>query len=231
MEKAAAAMALRAACSGIEIQDYTHTPAPLWGEGGRGVPLGSIFSIGDRNRSCKKPPLPLGSGKPLPRPSGPHVAVKKYKITPPRALSFGPEGTEPTPPLPLLGDPSPLWLPPLLRETGRWSRTKGPPRPKRRKPSPPTMDQRSFELINEGCKLNRLETEGIISLVNRALYKEGVRGVRIDRLRCSGAGRLLGVTTPISTLQGLLEHRDTALRAARVRDSSISDVVPQQKWK
>ena len=25
MEKAAAAMALRAACSGIEIQDYTHT--------------------------------------------------------------------------------------------------------------------------------------------------------------------------------------------------------------
>ena len=28
-----------------------------------------------------KPPLPLGSGKPLPWPSGPHVAVKKYKIT------------------------------------------------------------------------------------------------------------------------------------------------------
>ena len=68
-------------------------------------------------------------------------------------------------------------------------------------------------------------------MVNRALHKEGVTNVRIDKLRCSGVGRLLGVTTPTSTLQDLLEHRDTVLRAARVRDSSISDVVPQQKWK
>ena len=102
---------------------------------------------------------------------------------------------------------------------------------KKKATPPPAMDQRSFELINEGCKLNRPEAEDIISLVNRALHKEGVRNVRFDKLRCSDAGRLLGVTTPTSTLQDLLEHQDTVLRAARVRNSSISDVVPQQKWK
>ena len=37
--------------------------------------------------------------------------------------------------------------------------------------------------------------------------------------------------TPPSALQDLLKHRDMVLRAARVADSSITDVVPQQKWK
>ena len=94
------------------------------------------------------------------------------------------------------------------------------------------MDQRSFELVHGGSyKLTRPETENIISSVNRALHRGGISGVRVDRLRCSDACRILGVTTPTSTLQDTLEHRDTVLRAARTIDSSISDVVPQQKWK
>ena len=41
----------------------------------------------------------------------------------------------------------------------------------------------------------------------------------------------LAASTPTSTLQDLLKHRDTVFRAARVADSSIRDVVPQPKWK
>ena len=103
---------------------------------------------------------------------------------------------------------------------------------KKRAIPPPTMDQGCFELIHSECsKLNRPEAENIISLVNRALHREGVSNVRIDRPRCSDMGRLLGVTTPASTLQDLPEHRDTVLWAGRVRDSGISDIVPQRKWK
>ena len=38
-------------------------------------------------------------------------------------------------------------------------------------------------------------------------------------------------TTPTSTLQDLLRHRDTVLRAARAANSDISNLVSQQKWK
>ena len=100
------------------------------------------------------------------------------------------------------------------------------------------MDQRSFELVPSGpLKLARPDVEDAVSFINRALHREGVSGVRVDRLRCadacrlSDACRLLGVTTPTSTLQGLLEHRDAVLKAARMIDSRISDIVPQQKWK
>ena len=59
----AAAIALRATCSGIKIKDSKQNPRAL-----RGAPLGLVISIGDRNRSFwKKPPLPW--------PFGPHVAV------------------------------------------------------------------------------------------------------------------------------------------------------------
>ena len=47
----------------------------LWEEGERGALLGSIISIWDRIWSCKKLPLPLGSGKPLKWPFGPLVAA------------------------------------------------------------------------------------------------------------------------------------------------------------
>ena len=36
---------------------------------------------------------------------------------------------------------------------------------------------------------------------------------------------------PTSTLGGLLKHRDMAFKAARAVDSSISNVIAQQKWK
>ena len=80
-------------------------------------------------------------------------------------------------------------------------------------------------------KLNSNEADNVASYVNRALYKEGISNVRIERIRCTDTRRILGVTTPTFTLQDLLKHRDTALRAARLADSSIMDVVPQQKWK
>ena len=67
--------------------------------------------------------------------------------------------------------------------------------------------------------------------INRALQREGISDVRVERIRCTDSRRLLGVTTPTSTLQDLLRHHDTALKAARVANSCITDVVPQQKWK
>ena len=103
----------------------------------------------------------------------------------------------------------------------------------KKQPSPPqpTMDQRSFEFVHEQTKLNRNEANNIASYVNRALHRKGSSSVRVERIRCTDTGRTLSVTTPTSTLQDLLEHRDMVLQAARVIDSSIRDVVPQQKWK
>ena len=53
----------------------------------------------------------------------------------------------------------------------------------------------------------------------------------MERVRCTDTCRLLGVTSLTSTLQTLLQHRDTVLRAARTADTSISDVRPSQRWK
>ena len=99
-------------------------------------------------------------------------------------------------------------------------------------PPQPTMDQRRFEFVHhEQTKLNRNEADNIASYVNRALHRKGSSSVRVERIRCTDTGRILGVTTPTSTLQDLLEHRGVVLQAARAIDSSIRDVVPQQKWK
>ena len=101
-----------------------------------------------------------------------------------------------------------------------------------KKAIPPTMGQRSFELIHfEDFKLSRNEVENIMSSINRALHKEGISGVRIERTRCTDTGRILGTTTPTSTLQDLLRHRDMVLKAASSADNTIRNVVPQQKWK
>ena len=64
-----------------------------------------------------------------------------------------------------------------------------------------------------------------------ALHREGISEVRVERIRCTDSRRLLGVTTPTSTLQDLLRHRDMALKAARLANSCITDLVPQQKWR
>ena len=119
---------------------------------------------------------------------------------------------------------------------GEWTvvRSKRATQATKRQPSPPqpTMDQRSFEFVHdEQTKLNRNEADNVASYVNRALYKEGISNVRIERIRCTDTRRILSVTTPTSTLHDLLQHRDTVLRAARLADSSTADVVPQQRWK
>ena len=113
-------------------------------------------------------------------------------------------------------------------------RNKKATRAPKKKPPPPqsTMGQRSFEFIqNEQPKLNRNEADNIVSSVNRALHREGISNVGVGRIRCTDSRRLLGVTTSTSTLQDLLEHRDTVPRAARLVNSCITGLIPQQRWK
>ena len=96
----------------------------------------------------------------------------------------------------------------------------------------PTVDRRSFELIHDGVfKLTRIEAVNVMSLVNRALQREGICSVRIERIRSTDSGRIFGITTPTSTLSDLLECWDMVLRQARLVHSSIRDVAPQQRWR
>ena len=69
----------------------------------------------------------------------------------------------------------------------------------------PTVDQRSFELVHaEDIKLDQNEADNVVSAINRALHREGISDVRVERVRCTDTCRLLGVTSPTSTLQTLL---------------------------
>ena len=96
----------------------------------------------------------------------------------------------------------------------------------------PTVDQRSFELVHaKDIKLDQNEADNVVSAINRALHREGISDVRVERVRCTDTCRLLGVTSPTSTLQTLLQHRDKVPRAARMANTSISDVRPSQRWK
>ena len=71
----------------------------------------------------------------------------------------------------------------------------------------PTVDQRSFELVlTRPIKAPSIEVENVISAINRALHKGAIHDARIERLRCTETGRFLGITSPTSTLQGLLQH-------------------------
>ena len=82
----------------------------------------------------------------------------------------------------------------------------------------------------EDFRLSRNEVENVVSLINRALHKEGISGVRIERIRCMDTGRILGTATPTSTLQDLPKCH-MVLKAARSADNTIGDIAPQQKWK
>ena len=64
-------------------------------------------------------------------------------------------------------------------------------------------------------------------MANRALHWEGIRDIRVDRIRQSPAGRLLGTTTSTTDAQQLLAHGDIALQAAHGIDPSIGGLVPQ----
>ena len=79
--------------------------------------------------------------------------------------------------------------------------------------------------------LPTLAVENIISAVIRALHKEAIHDVRIERLRCTETGLILGITSPTSTLQGPLKYRDLVSKAARMVLGEASDLVPQQKWR
>ena len=89
-----------------------------------------------------------------------------------------------------------------------------------------------FELVlTRPIKALSIEVENVIPAINRALHKGAIHDASIERLRCTETGRFLGITSPTSTLQGLLQHRDLMLRAARMVFDAFSDVMPQQKWR
>ena len=93
------------------------------------------------------------------------------------------------------------------------------------------MDDRTFELPHDtGFKLSPNDTENITSRINRALHNAGISNTRVERIRCTETHRILGVTSPTSTLKDLLQHCDTVLKAARTVDASITDITAQQKW-
>ena len=95
----------------------------------------------------------------------------------------------------------------------------------------PTVDQCSFELVlTAPSRAPSLVVENVISAVNRALHKGAIQEVGVERFRCTDTGRILGITSPTSTLQDLLKHRDLVLREARTILGGASDLVPQQKW-
>ena len=95
-----------------------------------------------------------------------------------------------------------------------------------------TIDERVFELPHDtGFKHGPGGTENIVSRINRAPHSEGISNTSVERIRCTETRRLLGATTPTSTLKDLLQHHDMLLKAARTVDASISDVVIQQRWK
>ena len=101
--------------------------------------------------------------------------------------------------------------------------------PKKTAPPAPTVDQRSFELVlTRPTRLLSLVVENIISAANRALHREAIQDVRVERLRCTDTGHILGIISPTSTLQALLKHRDLVLKPARTVLGDASDLVPSR---
>ena len=93
------------------------------------------------------------------------------------------------------------------------------------------MDDRTFELPHgTGFKLSPNDSENITSQISRALHNAGISNTRVERIRCTETRRILGATSPTSTLKDLLQHRDMVLKAARTVDTSITGITVQQKW-
>ena len=104
---------------------------------------------------------------------------------------------------------------------------------KKSAPKPlPTIDQRTFELVHANSSaLTPKDTANVTSAINRALHQRGICDIRVDRVRCTDRARLIGTTSPTSSLQDLLQYRDMVLRAARTVLSDIPGIVPRQRWK
>ena len=79
------------------------------------------------------------------------------------------------------------------------------------------------------ARLDSDEIYDIVSVISRALLKEGISNTRVDRARGTRSARVLGVTTPTSTCQYLLSHRDLVPRGARTAGPESPDAVPQQR--
>ena len=61
----------------------------------------------------------------------------------------------------------------------------------------PTMDQRSFELVHaKDIKLDQNKADNVVPAINRALHREGISDVRVERARCTDTCRPLGATPP-----------------------------------
>ena len=96
----------------------------------------------------------------------------------------------------------------------------------------PTIDQHTFELVHGMTSaLTPKDTANLTSAITRALHQRKVSNVRVDRVWCTDKARLIGVTSPTSSLQDLLKHRDMVLKAACRVLRNISDIAPKQRWK
>ena len=168
-------------------------------------PEGPDLNASKHNPAAKPPATPAPTGSPKPPPPPPKSHLRSFASV---AASPAPEG---------------------------WKVVQRKPNTKaNRKKSPSAlvaaMDDCTFELPHDtGFKLNPNESENITSRINRALYNAGISNTRVERVRCTETHRILGVTSPTSTLKDLLQHRDMVLKAARTVDASITDITAQQK--
>ena len=89
-----------------------------------------------------------------------------------------------------------------------------------------------FELVHAMTSaLTSRDTANLTLAINRALHQGNISSVRVDRVWCTDKARLMGTTSPPSSFQDLLKHRNLVLKAARRVLSDISDIAPKQRWK
>ena len=67
------------------------------------------------------------------------------------------------------------------------------------------------------------------SKVNRALHQAGAK-VRIHDLFCTRRGNIQGTTSPTSSAEELLEHRDVVLLAARTIEPGVTGLTAKKSW-
>ena len=160
------------------------------------------------------PPPPRRCRPPLPqeqRSSPPHRRRRRHRRFPPcrsrrpqHPLPRRPRRPPGRPPHPRPPPGSLLLLLLLPPSVGEWTvvqNKRATKSPKKTAPPALTVDQRSFELVlTRLTRLLSLVVENIITAVNRALHRETIQDVRVERLRCTDTGRIIGITSPISTL-------------------------------
>ena len=175
-------------------------------------------------------PVVESSSPPPSSPRAPDLSASKHNPTAKPPATPAPDGPPKPPPPPPKGPPRSFASVAASPAPEGWKVVQRKPSTKANKNSPSApvaaMDDRTFEFPhNTGFKLKPNETENITSRINRALHGAGISNTRVERVRCTETHRILGVTSPTSTLKDLLQHRDMVLRAARTDDASISDIT------